>query len=154
MISTEKFSLLVLTVLSFHHVLVTAKGASSKLLLQYLIIIALLDFSIAQERFSDCFFSGEYEKIEGKHCFSVDISEKFKTLLVAKMACDSNPDCVGIENRQCNGKLFVLCIQELEMPSLQAFLDSDLSNSYESSCVYMKKDTTRNIFYCNRIDLD
>ena len=72
-----------------------------------------------------------------------DKSEEFKTLLVAKMACDSNPDCVGIYNRECNGKLFMLC-----------FADANLSNSYESSCVYMKKDITRNIFYCNRIGLD
>ena len=45
-----------------------------------------------------------------------DNSEEFKTLLVAKMACDSNPDCVGIYNRQCNGKGFMLC-----------YLNSDLS---------------------------
>ena len=93
--------------------------------------------------FINNFFSGEYEKISGKHCMWADNSEEFKTLLVAKMACDSNADCVGIYNRQCNGKHFMLCLA-----------DSDLSNSYESSCVYMKKDTTRNIFYCNHIRLD
>ena len=72
--------------------------------------------------------------------------EEFKTLLVAKMACDSNPNCLGIYNRQCNGKIFMLCMEMYE--------GSYLSNSYESSCVYMKKDTARNIFYCNLISLD
>ena len=93
---------------------------------------------------NNCFL-GEYGKVRGIFCEDVG-EEEFKTLLVAKMACDSNPDCFGIYNGQCNGKRFMLCMKVL-------FEGPNLHKSDESSCVYMKKPTKRNIFHRNHISI-
>ena len=86
-------------------------------------------------------FSGEYEKLSERFCKYVG-EEEFKTLLVAKMACDSNPGCHGIYNEQCNGIRFMLCMKDL------FFQKSD-----ESSCVYMKEPKKGNIFHRNHISM-
>ena len=67
--------------------------------------------------------------------------EVIETLHAAKIACDSNPDCLGIYDGRCNGKHFMLCMKS-----------SYLYKSHESSCVYIKKDTQRNIFHCSHIN--
>lgn len=77
----------------------------------------------------------EYEKITGKKCLSLRVG--YKTLLEAKMACDSDPDCIGIHDSKCNEEKISLCFpMSMSMISIRG---PDISDSNESTCVYMKR---------------
>ena len=71
-----------------------------------------------------------YEKMEGKFCVDSGRNESFSSLISAKNECSQDFFCKGVNDQNCDGHEFKLCIIGYEYGD---------ASSFDSCVVYDKK---------------
>ena len=100
---------------------------------------------------SNGYVSGKYEKVKDKLCV-IQSTKQYRSLLVAKMDCDSNPHCFGIYDNDCKGTNYKICFLYSSLPDSIRTIYSP-SNWGEQNCLHINWEKIGNDFYCNDISL-